>query len=519
MTPEQLAAMAAEAARDGTPLSAMLSVLDEDEIEYDLESFSSAYKNALPLTGDELKGMAQEAARDGISLNDLKGALDEDNIKYDADELQRFYETPETVGDTLREAPSNVLPSLGQMVKDIGTLGIGFGRIALESIPGVGELFQGDGSVSDLTAKVLSGIGREIITGDSEDIQEAQRAIEAAIEAGIDAETIGILEDDIRRMREQENPLLTAFADEFAYFHDTDELKRKIANEPAQIVSDIAGIVGAFFTGGGSALATRAPRLANVLSKIGKGTDYLDPLGVINPAGERLARTDWVRKRAESIVDTMKDITGDSTRILMEPRPGGGFDTTEIDQRATGEMVLGVDSQGQREIQEARTAIGLAGDAQGNWGADNVPIEGTGSRAGDLARSQEIEINPDRLPAGVKAPETQEFEAKVAGATEERDRLISDQYAEAQEAADEWRKAYPSRAEQRDITDGMGFREEVIDPIEGESVRVITLSPENMAKQVLDEYSRLRDAPRPANIPETDISRSLENTVGGAVCC
>ena len=74
--------------------------------------------------------------------------------------------------------------------------------------------------------------------------------------------------------------LARILGEEFLYFTDSQLLKNKIANQPAEIISDIASVAAALASGGislGARAGMKAPRLMKILSATQKTADIIDP--------------------------------------------------------------------------------------------------------------------------------------------------------------------------------------------------------------------------------------------------
>ena len=181
-----------------------------------------------------------------------------------------------------------------------GMMGGGGGILPKGFIKSVGVILNDAKNFA--VGAVKAGVGQFVGKGTQDLITPLAKAVIAETARGaVDPKILGTaglrfdqLQPDDQSHRLENYPVTTEIArilgEELGYWNDKQALYQKIAENPAQVLSDMASALGAAFSGGASMAGTRAPRLAKILQGMQRATEIADPVNWPGEAVTGVAR-------------------------------------------------------------------------------------------------------------------------------------------------------------------------------------------------------------------------------------
>ena len=213
--------------------------------------------------------------------------------------------------------PKNFIDNTGEMMR-------GMGEFFLVQTPEyVGrKATEGFGVEQQIMSQLLN----ELLKEDSSEMQLALRDLEEAQARGADPAELRSLEQNLERAAAANRPLMTHIwettQNELFYFTNRQALLNKIADQPAEVFSDILSVAGAFFTGGGTLAAKAgATKLPKTLRTIARATEWADPGNVLGTTGDVIGATGKVPSRSKvhkTLIKTEVEDTEISFAASME---------------------------------------------------------------------------------------------------------------------------------------------------------------------------------------------------------
>ena len=239
-------------------------------------------------TPESLDKLAKHAMENGWTLEDGLTRIDAEDQPY----YRKTWESlnrPTGWGDALKKGGQKTLDYLGnkatQAPMDIAR---GLTTDLDETVAGVGKAVKGvAGAVADIfagakdPAGILPQLVEELKRPPSEEMMGIRQELEAAQQGGGNEEAIAQIQRRLEVAEDENRPISMtvgrAVKKEILYFLFPEEIKNKIANQPHEVLSDIATTISAAASGGVSALGTKAPTTQKVLGGIKKAADIVDP--------------------------------------------------------------------------------------------------------------------------------------------------------------------------------------------------------------------------------------------------
>ena len=274
------------------------------------------------LKENEIREYAQRVIDGGIAYESASKILDMEDrsaFKKTYDELRQ----PKGFGEAFGRAlggrynvmgyevpiiPKNFIDNAGEMMRGMGEF------FFVQTPEYVGKkATEGFGVEQQIMSQILN----ELLKEDSADMQLASRDLQEAQARGADSDELSRLEQNLERAAAANRPLMTHIwettKNELFYFTNRQVLLNKIADQPAEVFSDVLSIAGALVTGGGTLAAkVGATKLPKTLRTIARVTEWTDPGNLLGTTGDVIRATGKVPSRRKAHKVLIKTDVGDT---------------------------------------------------------------------------------------------------------------------------------------------------------------------------------------------------------------
>ena len=216
-------------------------------------------------------------------------------------EMWKVASLPQTFGEAFEQRRSKFVSNAGEMLKGVGKFWLEVGPqyvgSKLKNIPGAvlpGE--RGDRAreaIWGTETRMFKQLLKELTSDKPEKILR----LEEQLRAETDPHQIEILRYALDEAHENWHPVMSFIGDEFFYFRNKQELMNRIANNPAEVTSDIISMATILVTFGG------ASPLALGLKTSAKGRKALKVLKVIGYAVEGAGNPTSMLGKGKKVID------------------------------------------------------------------------------------------------------------------------------------------------------------------------------------------------------------------------
>ena len=208
-----------------------------------------------------------------------------------------YNQRPETYGQALSEglggeAPgANFVRNVSDMIKGMADMMLVEAPRMMGSAISDMAIAMGDTPASaearirlELPKRLMTQLTKEIIQGDTPEMQQLRNQLRME-QRRLDKNPamIARLNYELDRRVQEQSPIMSFLGDEILYFRSHDQLKDKIATAPAEVLSDIMGVLTLPVAGAGAAL--RGTQASAKLRRVMDVLDMLDPAALPQTVG------------------------------------------------------------------------------------------------------------------------------------------------------------------------------------------------------------------------------------------
>ena len=307
-------------------------------------------QNMLPggYTDENMLKYVDASQRGKVRYLDAASQVDKEQL----DQFRYFWEynqRPPTYGAALKQGLGGDLPgenfvnSVSEMVTGMADLFLVEGPKMLYG--GVRDLAlaQGENEAGyqaqarlEFPKRFMNQLTKELMQGDTPEMEQIRAQLEherRRLEP--DHAKMARLGYELDKRVSEHSPIMAFLQEEILYFQDPALVKQKIATAPAEVLSDIVGVL-TLPLAGGAAVAGKGSRIASKLRKMMTYLDYADPAALPQSVAKGIGRA-----------------LGPDSRIMKGP------DADMTNQRAVqfGEDELGVDRMEQPDYYQNQEQI------------------------------------------------------------------------------------------------------------------------------------------------------------------